>query len=212
MTENLLEDNPGESDEPDKVLNLGRTPAQPDGPIDSEWMIRNGFNQSPKHGFELLFKRYHKVLCSHAARFVYSDTVAQDIVSEVFCKLWKSKAYANITSSYRFYLFRSVRNEAYNYIRLEFRPMEQLDAAAAHVSGNGQLPDMITQYEEVLNQVQQLVQSLPPQCRKIFLMSRFEEKKYQEIADELGISIKTVEVHISRALLSMRHGLKEHWI
>ena len=90
--------------------------------------------------------------------------------------------------------------------------MEQLEAAATHVSGNGQLPDMIAQYEEILSHVEQLVQSLPPQCRKVFLMSRFEEKKYQEIADELGISIKTVEVHISRALQSMRHGLKEHWI
>jgi RNA polymerase sigma-70 factor (family 1) len=212
MIDNVPQNNPRANDEPDKVLNLGPRPPQADGPIDSEWMIRNGFEQSPKHGFELLFKRYHKVLCSHAARFVYSDAVAQDIVSEVFCKLWKSRSYENITSSYRFYLFRSVRNEAYNYIRLEFQPMEQLDAAASHVSGNGQLPDMITQYEEVLNHVERLVQSLPPQCRKIFLMSRFEDKKYQEIADELGISIKTVEVHISRALLSMRQGLKEHWI
>ncbi|WP_138475760.1 RNA polymerase sigma-70 factor [Dyadobacter bucti] len=212
MTENLLQDTSREKDEPDKVLNLGLGSPQADGPVDNEWMIRNGFAKSPRHGFELLFKRYHKVLCSHAARFVYSDAVAQDIVSEVFCKLWKSKAYENITSSYRFYLFRSVRNEAYNYIRLEFQPMEQLEAAAGHVSGNSQLPDMITQYEEVLHHVEQLVHSLPPQCRKIFLMSRFEEKKYQEIADELGISIKTVEVHISRALLSMRQGLKEHWI
>lgn len=212
MTDHLLKNISRENDESDKVLNQGQRPLQSENPIDSEWMIRNGFNQSPKHGFELLFKRYHKVLCSHAARFVYSEAVAQDIVSEVFCKLWKSGAYENITSSYRFYLFRSVRNEAYNYIRLEFRPTEQLDAAAAQITGNGQLPDMITQYEEILNHVERLVQNLPPQCRKVFLMSRFEEKKYQEIADELGISIKTVEVHISRALLSLRHGLKEHWI
>lgn len=212
MTDNLPQNTSREDDEPHKVLDLASRPVQTDGPIDSEWMIRNGFERSPKHGFELLFKRYHKVLCSHAARFVYSEAVAQDIVSEVFCKLWKSRSYENITSSYRFYLFRSVRNEAYNYIRLEFQPMEQLEAAASHVSGNSQLPDMITQYEEILHHVERLVQNLPPQCRKIFLMSRFEEKKYQEIADELGISIKTVEVHISRALLSLRHGLKEHWI
>lgn len=183
-----------------------------DNPADSEWIIRNGFEQSARHGFELLFKRYHKVLCSHAVRFVYSEEVAQDIVSEVFCKLWKSRSYEGITTSYRFYLFRSVRNEAYNYIRLEFQPMEQLEAAESQMSGRGNLPDMIAQYEEVLNRVEKIIDSLPPQCRKIFLMSRFEGKKYKEIADELGISIKTVEVHISRALLSMRHGLKEHWI
>lgn len=194
------------------VRNLGSNIPVTNGPPDSEWVIRNGFDRSARYGFELLFKRYHKVLCSHAARFVYSEAVAQDIVSEVFCKLWKSRAYEGINTSYRFYLFRSVRNEAYNYIRLEFQPMEQLEAAEYQMSGNGHLPDMITQYEEVLQRVERIVHSLPPQCRKIFLMSRFEGKKYQEIADELGISIKTVEVHISRALISMRQGLKEHWI
>nr|WP_295922935.1 RNA polymerase sigma-70 factor [uncultured Dyadobacter sp.] len=199
-------------DEGVPLRNFGSNIPVTNGPPDSEWVIRNGFDRSARYGFELLFKRYHKVLCSHAARFVYSEAVAQDIVSEVFCKLWKSKAYEGINTSYRFYLFRSVRNEAYNYIRLEFQPMEQLEAAEYQVSGNGNLPDMIAQYEEVLQRVERIVHSLPPQCRKIFLMSRFEGKKYQEIADELGISIKTVEVHISRALISMRQGLKEHWI
>jgi RNA polymerase sigma-70 factor (family 1) len=202
----------GESNPPGQIPPTDFRPLGMDNPADSEWVIRNGFEQSAKHGFELLFKRYHKVLCSHAVRFVYSEEVAQDIVSEVFCKLWKTRSYESITSSYRFYLFRSVRNEAYNYIRLEFQPMEQLEAAESQTSGRGNSPDMITQYEEVLNRVEKIVDSLPPQCRKIFLMSRFEGKKYKEIADELGISIKTVEVHISRALLSMRQGLKEHWI
>lgn len=54
------------------------------------------------------------------------------------------QAYENVNSSYRFCLFRSVRNEAYNYRWLEFQPMEQLEAAAVHVSGNSQLPDIIT--------------------------------------------------------------------
>lgn len=186
--------------------------AKGEGPVDNEWMIREGFQQSAKRGFELLFIRYHKLLCSHAARFVYSEAVAQDIVSEVFCRLWKTKAYEGISTSYRFYLFRSVRNEAYNYIRLEFQPTEQLEVAEGFVSGQGNSPDTMAQYEEVLCRVEKIVQQLPPQCRRVFLMSRFEGKKYKEIADELEISIKTVEVHMGRALQSMRQGLQEHWI
>lgn len=212
MNDDPLPQTSGSGGETGPLRNLGSTMPVADGPPDSEWVIRNGFDRSARHGFELLFTRYHKVLCSHAARFVYSEAVAQDIVSDVFCKLWKSRAYESINTSYRFYLFRSVRNEAYNYIRLEFQPMEQLEAAEYQMSGSGHWPDMITQYEEVLQRVERIVHSLPPQCRKIFLLSRFEGKKYQEIADELGISIKTVEVHISRALISMRQGLKEHWI
>ena len=60
--------------------------------------------------------------------------------------------------------------------------------------------------------IQELIEELPPQCRKIFLLNRFEGKKYQLIADELKISIKTVEGHISKALVNLRAGLRDYWI
>lgn len=179
---------------------------------DSELFIRKAFEENPRQGCELLFRRYHKVLCSHAVRFVYSREIAEDLVSDVFCRLWKTKAYEGITSSYRFYLFRCVRNEAYNYLRLEFRKTESMEVAELQESSRSQRPDHITQFEEVFAQVEVLIESLPPQCRKIFLMNRFEGKKYQEIADETGTSIKTVEVHIGKALAILRKGLKDHWI
>ena len=179
---------------------------------DTELFVRKAFEESPQKGCELLFRRYHQALCSHAVRFVYSKETAEDIVSEVFCKFWKTKAYESVTTSYRFYLFRSVRNEAYNYLRLEFQELEDIEKAAVRENAFSQRPDQIVQFEEVLHQVEDLVESLPPQCRKVFLLSRFEGKKYQEIASELGISIKTVEVHIVKALSIVRNGLKDHWL
>lgn len=179
---------------------------------DDEFFIRLTFKENAQKGCELLFRRYHKVLCSHAIRFVYSKEIAEDIVSEVFCKFWKTRAFESVTSSYRFYLFRSVRNEAYNYLRLEFKPMENIEAAELKESSRSQQPDSIAQYEEILNCVEMVVETLPSQCRKIFLMNRFEGKRYQEIADELSISIKTVEVHIGKALSKLRRGLKDYWI
>lgn len=133
-------------------------------------------------------------------------------MSEVFCKFWKTRAYESVTSSYRFYLFRSVRNEAYNYLRLEFQDLDTIDNADARESAFGQRPDQLLQFEEVFHKLEDLVESLSPQCRKVFLLSRFEGKKYQDIASELGISIKTVEVHIGKALGIVRKGLKEHWL
>lgn len=179
---------------------------------DTELFIRRTFAESPKKGCELLFRRYHQALCSHAVRFVYSKETAEDLVSEVFCKFWKTKAYETVTSSYRYYLFRSVRNEAYNYLRLEFQQLDDIDTAAVREDAFSQRPDQILQFEEVFHQVEDLVESLPPQCRKVFLLNRFEGKKYQDIATELGISIKTVEVHIGKALGIVRKGLKDHWL
>ncbi|GAB3247083.1 RNA polymerase sigma-70 factor [Larkinella harenae] len=179
---------------------------------DSELFIRRTFEESPQKGCELLFRRYHQALCSHAVRYVYSRETAEDLVSEVFCKFWKNRAYATITSSYRYYLFRSVRNEAYNYLRLEFQKLDDLETAEVREGALSQRPDQILQFEEVAHQLESLVESLPPQCRKVFLLSRFEGKKYQDIATELGLSIKTVEVHIVKALSIVRKGLKDHWL
>lgn len=179
---------------------------------DKEFFIRQAFAESPHKGCELLFRRYYGVLCTHAVRYVYSRETAEDIVSAVFCKFWQTGAYKNIDSSYRYYLFRCVRNESYNYLRLEFRLLDNLETEAGREDTTSQHPDQIIQYEEVLHQVETLFESLPPQCRKVFLMSRFDGKKYKEIASELGISIKTVEVHIGKALGIMRKGLSGHWL
>ncbi|HLL94560.1 MAG TPA: RNA polymerase sigma-70 factor [Spirosoma sp.] len=179
---------------------------------DTEFFTRLAFHESPQKGCELLFRRYHQALCSHAVRFVYSKETAEDLVSEVFCRFWKTKAYENITSSFRYYLFRSVRNEAYNYLRLEFQKLETIETAMVQEEAFNQRPDQILQFEEVLHKVEELVEGLPPQCRKVFLLSRFEGKKYQDIANELGLSIKTVEVHIVKALSIVRRGLKDQWL
>ncbi|MBD2702962.1 RNA polymerase sigma-70 factor [Spirosoma sp. BT702] len=178
----------------------------------TELFIQRAFAESPQKGCELLFRRYHQALCSHAIRFVYSKEIAEDLVSEVFCKLWKTKAYESVSSSFRFYLFRSVRNEAYNYLRLEFQELDDIANAESRETTLSQRPDQVLQFEEVFHRVEDLVESLPPQCRKVFMLSRFEGLKYQDIATELGISIKTVEVHIGKALTIVRKGLKDHWL
>jgi RNA polymerase sigma-70 factor (ECF subfamily) len=177
---------------------------------DDEIFIKKAFDQSPEEGCELLFRRYHRSLCSHAVRYVYSREIAEDIVSDVFVKFWTKKVFNSINSSYRFYLFRSVRNEAYSYLRSEFKGLDSLENTDKNISSDSLRPDNITQFEESYNRVKELVESLPPQCRKIFLMSRFEGKKHQEIANELEISLKTVESHLTKALTILKNGMKDY--
>ncbi len=188
----------------------GTSEERADAPTDDEVLIRQAFGVSPEAGCELLFRRYHRALCSHALRFVYSRELAEDIVSDVFCKFWKNSSFESVQSSYRYYLFRSVRNEAYSHLRAEFRQPDLLETTIAAEAALGQRPDHITQYEETFNRVKELVEQLPPQCRKVFLMNRFEGKRYKEIAAEMGLSVKTVDTHLVKAVKLVRKGLRDY--
>jgi RNA polymerase sigma-70 factor (family 1) len=181
--------------------------------IDSASFLKLTFEQNPAKGLELLFKRFYNPLCSHAVRFVYSKQLAEDLVSEVFFQFYRSKAYENITTSYTSYLFRSVRNECFTYMRREFGKTDTLDVTEENsISCYQQLPDAEIHYNNLFLKVNEVIARLPTQCQKVFLLSRFENKKYNEIASELHISPKTVEVHISKALKHLRSALHGEWM
>lgn len=178
--------------------------------IDDEIFIKKALQLNPKDGCELLFRRYYKPLCNHAIRYVYSKEVAEDLVSDVFCKFWKNESYKNITSSFRYYLFRSVRNTAFTYLRSEFNAVKKSENSYLIAATENLHTDSICIYEETLHRVKLLVDSMPPQCKKIFLLSRFESKGNKEIAKELNLSLKTIEAHIGKALGIMKKGLKDY--
>jgi RNA polymerase sigma-70 factor (ECF subfamily) len=181
--------------------------------IDSAIFLKATFEQNPGKGLELLFRRFYNPLCSHAVRFVYSKQIAEDLVSEVFFQFYRTRAYENITTSYTSYLFRSVRNECYTYMRKEFGKMDSLEASEENtISTYHQQPDAEIHYNNLFLKVNEVIARLPMQCQKVFLLSRFENKKYHEIAAELHISPKTVEVHISKALKHLRSALHGEWM
>lgn len=155
---------------------------------------------------------YYRAMCTHAVRFVYSKEVAEDIVSEIFYNFWNTKAYLSVTTSYRAYLFRSVRNRAYNYLSNDLRKSDPLSAAQQQEVPLGESPEQLMQIEELLNTINTLISSLPPQCQKVFLMNRFEGLKSKDIAEELQLSQRTVETHIFKALSVLKAGLKGQWL
>ncbi|WP_333483038.1 RNA polymerase sigma-70 factor [Spirosoma telluris] len=172
--------------------------------VDNEHIVRSAFTSSPQKGFEALFRLYYRPLCSHALRFVYTLEVAEDIVGEVFYQLWKSGAYAHIQHTYRTYLYAAVRHRAFNYLRDELtgnRTPASLDDIDDVLD---ETPQTLIEYDETFQRVEKVIHDLPPQCQRIFLMSRFENRKNQEIADELGLALKTVEAHMARALQQLR--------
>ncbi|WP_229312200.1 RNA polymerase sigma-70 factor [Larkinella punicea] len=179
---------------------------------DSELFLRKAFEQEPRKGFELLFRHYYTPLCSHAVRFVYSRQLAEDLVSEVFYQFYRTEAYRKVHSSFISYLFTAVRNEAYTHLRKEFGKTDSIDATTEnHLTGNQPQPDSEVHFNNLFLAVNDAISQLPAQCRRVFLLSRFENKKYEEIATELQISPRTVEVHISKALKHLRQTLREEW-
>ena len=177
--------------------------------IDEEILIKRVFDTDPRQGCEILFKKYYKILCSHAIRFVCSKEAAEDLVGELFCRFWSDRIYLSINTSYRAYLFKAVRFSAYNYIRWELskrRKEVDLDNLLDHI--NSFKPEETMLFDELAAEINHSIGNLPPQCRRIFMLSRFENMKYQEIASTLGISVKAVEVQISKALEILRTRLK----
>lgn len=131
---------------------------------------------------------------------------AEDIVQQMFVGLWEKRAETNIDGNPRSYLLRSVHNACLNHlkhlkVRVEHANHTKVNAA------DSEMRDLLEE-EELRTHVKQCVQQLPAQCRKIFLMSRVQGKKYQQIADELDLSVKTVENQMGKALKLMREGLQ----
>ncbi|WP_229379879.1 RNA polymerase sigma-70 factor [Fibrella forsythiae] len=185
--------------------------------LDDEVLVAQLMKTDPEQGCSWLFRRYYTLLCNHALRYVYSREVAEDIVGEVFCTLWTNKLYETITTSYRAYLFVAVRNKSLNYLRWELDRSAVGtdvfgDASAAVVATDLHTPAEVVQFDELYQKINEAIAVLPPQCRRSFLLSRFEQKSYRDIAEEMGISVKAVEANISRALTALRNMLRNEFV
>ncbi|MGV3558120.1 RNA polymerase sigma-70 factor [Larkinella arboricola] len=166
----------------------------------------------------MLFREYYGPLCSHAIRFVYSREVARDLVSDVFYTFWQKELHRHITTSYRAYLYTTVRHRSLNYLQREFcheanlTNLESAELDQGAFSTASQTPEDIMNYDELLHKVEEVICRMSPQNQKVFMMNRFEGKKYQLIAEELQITLKTVEAHMSKALASLRKALRQDTI
>lgn len=176
---------------------------------DREFFIRKTFGLDAAKGYELLFRTYYQPLCSHAARFVYNKEVAEDLVTEIFLNFWKKELHTGITTTFRAYLFTAVRNRCFTYLRWEFHKIRQ-EELDDDFRSDMLTPDHIMEMDELYMHVERVIHALPPQCQKVFILSRFEGKSYPEIAAKLEVSVKAVEGHISKALNILRRSLKKN--
>ncbi len=211
MALNVTQIQEGESIKPFCDPNCNVEAKMPIPSADEELFLRKAIEANLEKGVELLYRRYFQTLCNHAIKYVGSKTIAEDLVSEVFYEFFKANTFSKINSSYRYYLFRSVRNRAFDFLKKELK-VELLEERHDIAFSEGHRPDAASQFEEMYQDVQNAVNSLPIERRRIYLMNRFEGKRYQEIADELNLSVKTIEVQLYRANKYIRGLLKAKWL
>ncbi len=156
--------------------------------------------------FEKLFRDYFTPLVWYSMKIVKDQDTAREIVHSVFVKLWEKADTIDFTRPVKPYLYTSVYNGSVNYLRdhKKFTSEEKIDPGAA-IQQHDHL-----ETQEAEERIYAAIASLPDKTREIFELSRFENKKYQEIADKLNISVKTVEARMSEALKLLRVKLSDY--
>ncbi len=191
-------------------LNFGHNPLaysvkQEQGHLEKKELI--ALKQGDHAAFKAIFERYYPLLTFIAYRYVKDQEKSKDLAQDTFFELWNKRAVINIETGLKSYLSKAVSNKCLNYIKREKR----LDFAAEE-----DLPELSEQsgIEEKLDAtalealLEQKISQLPERCRIIFTMSRMEQKSHKEISELLGISTKTIENQMTKALKFLRAAIK----
>ena len=173
--------------------------------------IFNQIKEGNKEAFDSVFRNHYKDLCMFANKYILDLSQCEDIVQEIFIKLWNNRKSTLINSSLKSFLYTSVRNSCIDYIRKQIK-LKTVDI--------DNIPDVefdVTEpvSPEIIDGIRNAISSLPQKCQTIFKLSREAGMSHKEISEELGVSTKTVENQIGIALKKIRIFLKENnsiWI
>jgi len=160
--------------------------------------------------FEKLFHHFYSGLCVYAGSLVQKGEIAEEVVQDVFYNIWKNRDTLRISRSWQSYLYRAVYNNSMMYLRKMRRERPMEDQLASQMQIRSEDPADIMEFEEVTALVARTLEELPERTREIFEMNRQQGLKYREIAEQLSISVKTVEANMGKALKALRLSLRKY--
>lgn len=179
-------------------------------------IITEKLRKGDEGAFRCIYERHYVLLCRFANQMLNDAALSEEIVDDVIFYLWEHRAEIEIVYSIRAYLMRAVRNRCLNELQSLHR-REELRFSSFCLPENMELLDSVFVEEdhplgilleqELEDELSRSIEELPVECRTVFKKSRFEQKKYEEIASELGISVNTVKYHIKNALAFLQKRL-----
>ena len=162
-----------------------------------------------ENAIDILFRKYYSFLCKSVYKILPDTNLVEDLSQEVFYELWRKRKQLQIKTSLKAYLRRAAMNKALNFIRdqkIKFDDEEKQPQLASKTPSINQKMEAA----ELQVIIDRAIDQLPERCRMVFVLSRFEEMSYSEIAQQLNISVKTVENQISKALKLLRISLGDY--
>lgn len=160
---------------------------------------------------ESLFREHYASLCSYAYRHLDSRAQAEEVVQDVFLAVWRLRRRRDLRGVTRAYLFKAVRNRAIDIARDQRRADASQHNLALHEDGRDLAPDAELRRREIARAVRGAVDDLPDRCRDTFLLVRREGLSYREVAEVMGVSAKTVDAQLVRAVKLLRRTLAHLW-
>jgi RNA polymerase sigma-70 factor (ECF subfamily) len=177
--------------------------------VDSEFLIRQ-LKNGEEPAYEMLFKEYYQVLVIFANRYLYDIEASKELVQDLFVHIYEKREKLLINSSLKSYLFRSVHNRSLNQLNSQKIKNKYIE----HVERTNAIAENSIENEmnktELEHAIYKAIGELPPKCRDIFKLNRFEGLSNSEIADKLKLSKRTVETQISKALKILRLKLEPY--
>ncbi len=168
--------------------------------------------------FDTIFKKYYQLLCIETRGYFRNNYLAEEIVCDVFTKIWQNRQELTITTSLRGYLVKAIHNKCIDYCRNQ-KIREKVSnyigdnqQKAFTLTDIGQNPLEYIISTELENNLMEAIELLPPRYKQAFMLSRFQDKTYEEIAIEMSISINGVKMNIKKALEHLRERLKGYLI
>ena len=174
-----------------------------------QWI--SAISRGDESAFKEFFNYYHPRLYGYALTMIQSHNPSEEVVSDVFIKVWTGRKRLSSIENVNHYMFRAVKNQALNY--LEKRKLETVDLDQVKDSKIGDFiqPDLSVLKRELADQIQSAIESLPPRSKLIFGLIRIDGMKYKEVAEHLDLSVKTVENQMTIAIKKLREELSPYF-
>ena len=170
----------------------------------SDDVLLKHLKQGDTDSFNLLFNKYYKELCNFSYLIISNKQLAEEVVADVFVKIWQKREDINITTSIKSYLYKSTKNTTISYIRkkrIDEISLDEMFNVQEVITSNPE--DLIIQ-DETLVQIKDVLSILPTKSKLVFQMHRFNQLKYKDIAEIMNVSVKSVEKHMSKSMKILR--------